>query len=303
LPNQPSTAPPPATAVAATPGGATPAAAAAADSIVDDAQSAAAGTRQAAKWFASALAAIPALGIVGSLIKGPGSAGFDPIILFFGLALAAAGAYLGIYFFSKVITPIPLEDRDMNPDADLSRLPGQPYGTNGELMTSLKDSRFAYARYQYRSEKAKVISAIATQTAADAEANAERMKNASDHDKANAALKQQALDAKAHADQSRSEAAARAAASAGADQEAIIWANQVQGIEKIRTQAFHLKASDLVGKRFREAQRAAILAAVLVAFGVFLLAIAPKQAAAGPSQSVVTLHVSIEKPTPTSRSH
>src|SRR5438876_8061213 len=119
----------------------------AADAIVDDAQSAVACIRQTAKWFASALAAIPALGIVGSLIKGPGSAGFDPLLLLLGLASAAAGAYLGIRFFSRVLTPLPLEDKDMNlsGDSSLGRLPGQPYSSYQELLNDLVDSRNAYA--------------------------------------------------------------------------------------------------------------------------------------------------------------
>jgi len=45
------------------------------DEMVDDAQTAAGGLRKTAQWIASALAAIPALGIVSSLIKGPGDAG------------------------------------------------------------------------------------------------------------------------------------------------------------------------------------------------------------------------------------
>src|SRR2546430_12050898 len=94
----------------------------AADSVVDDAQSAAAGIRQAAKWIASALAAIPALAVVGNIVKGPGDAGFQAPLLLVGVVLAAAGAYLGIYFFSEVLAPVPLEDVNLQ-GFDMSHLP------------------------------------------------------------------------------------------------------------------------------------------------------------------------------------
>jgi hypothetical protein len=287
--------------LAASPGGAAPAGVAAADSIVDDAQAAAAGTRQAAKWFASALAAVPALGIVGSLIKGPGSAGFDPLLLLFGLALGVAGAFVGIYFFSRVFTPIPLEDAQIDPATDLSRLPGQPFASYQALKVALDRGRIAFSQNQYASVRANVFAASAGKLAADAEAYAKQLEAETAYHKDDNALKQRAEQARLDADQKRLAAAAAAATAAAAAEQVTTWINQVQGLEKIRTQLFHLKASDVVGKRFREAQRGAIFAAVLVTFGVFLVAVAPRQSASSPSNSSINLHVTFDQSTPSPR--
>src|SRR5919108_996497 len=99
------------------------AAATPADDIVDDAASAAAGTRQAARWIASALGAIPGLAILASLVRAPGDEGFFPWRLILGVAFAAAGATLAIWTLARVLTPVPLSDDDMQ-DFDMRRVPG-----------------------------------------------------------------------------------------------------------------------------------------------------------------------------------
>lgn len=263
-----------------------------ADAVVDDAQSAASGIRQAAKWIASALAAIPALGIVGNLIKGPGDAGFNAPLLFAGVIIAAAGAYLGIYLFSRVLTPIPLGDVDLA-IFDMSHLPGQPFQSYVDLSVALAGSRDAYHRDWHAAEKAKVFSDSAGAEATATENFASQLEAALSNDTSNAVLKQRAADARKDADLRRALATERAGEAAAADEQATIWLSQLHGLEKIRTQAFQLQASTEVGSRFRQAQLWAIVATGLVAIGVSLLAISPKQKpepAATSAVSLVTIH-------------
>jgi hypothetical protein len=276
------------------------------DEIVDDAQRATVGIRKAAMWIATALAAIPALGIVGNLIKGPGDAGFDGRWLFVGVIFAAGGAYLGIYHFAKVITPVPLEDRDLIgrrakageteavPGFDLTRLRGQPFESYGELIDALVPTKHQHARDQALADDAKFTSLTANSTATGAESIAMRAEADSSRAPSDANLKQKAVDARKEADVQRAAATASAEQSAAADQLATKWANQVQGMENIRTLAFHLKAADEVGSRFEAAKRWGIVAVALVAIGVFCIAMAPKQKSepvATPTVSLVTLNL------------
>jgi NAD(P)H-hydrate repair Nnr-like enzyme with NAD(P)H-hydrate dehydratase domain len=60
--------------------------------------------------------------------------------------------------------------------------------------------------------------------------------------------------------------------------------------DEIRARAYRLKAADEVGRRYRHAQVAAAIAAGLIAAGIVLLALAPKQNAA-PRSSAATIMV------------
>ena len=139
--------------------------------MVDDAQTAAGGLRKTAQWIASALAAIPALGIVSSLIKGPGDAGYSVPLLLGGVVLAAIGAYLGIYWFSNVLAPLALEDVTVA-GFDMRRLPGNPYANYAALTKALDDRRNDHIQSQADAEDAKVVSEAAGADAAAAEAHA-----------------------------------------------------------------------------------------------------------------------------------
>jgi hypothetical protein len=258
--------------------------------IVDEARSAAGGTRQAAKWMASALAAIPALAVVGNLIKGPGEGGFDALLLFVGVGAAAAGAYLGIYLFSTVLEPVPLKDLDLA-TFDMANVPGQPFKSYEHLRSNLDKRIGDHARARKRADYAKVYAVRAVEEAVGAEARVARTKadlaaNPSDPD-----LKDLAATAAHDSEAKAFRSGQLAGAAAAAEQEAVTFQHQVEGLERIRAQAFQLKASDEVSSRYARAKHEAIIAVGLVAIGVCLVAIAPKPKSEAATSSLVALHL------------
>lgn len=260
------------------------------DAVVDNALSAAAGTRQAAKWIASALGALPGLTIITTLIRAP-DAGINVLLLVFGVLIAAAGAYLGTLVFGDVMAPVPLRDVDLT-RYDMSLIPGQPYETYAELQADLSNARKARNDARHQANNAKVISAGAVGEAELAEKYAKGLEDRATKDPA---LKEQAKEAREVAREKQAAATAASGDTAAKEQQAVIWDKQLQGLEDIRAQAFKLKASEVVGARYNLAKLVGIAAVGLVAAGVILLALAPKTAPAetpGPAGvSLVTLNL------------
>jgi hypothetical protein len=64
--------------------------------------------------------------------------------------------------------------------------------------------------------------------------------------------------------------------------------NQLERLVAIRRDAYRLAATDEVRARFKAAQAVAVLAAVLIAAGVILLGLAPKEAPPSKPQSTTT---------------
>src|SRR6266508_179206 len=212
--------------------------------VVDEAVGAAAGTRTAARWLASALGGIPSLAILASIVRAPGDAGFDETKLAVGVALAVLGAIVGVLGFARVIAPVPLEDKDLR-GFDLTRIPGQPFTTFEELVKDMTDLRSGATGEEY-----------------EATGSLRASKRA---------------EVKAQQDESAAKTAEQAAADAAG---LGVWTEQLSRREAIRRDVYRLKAADEVGRRYLHARVAAVFAAGLIAAGVVLLRLSPKPKAA-----------------------
>jgi hypothetical protein len=248
----------------------------AATKVVDEAADAAESTRTTAKWIATALAAIPALGAVGALVRAPGDEGFDKEPLFLGILFAAAAAILGILAVARVLEPVLMSDRSLSNSAfDITKVPGHPYRSYTELLTSLRQLRATV-----RTDEADVA------TVKVAVANADAVAARADMDVAAAELsladapgdtaRQRALaDAKVRRDSAKASARVVAAVAAGRAEEHRLLDGQLLARESVRSRALRLATAEKVGERYRYALVAVGVAVALAAAGVFFLAIAP----------------------------
>jgi protein involved in polysaccharide export with SLBB domain len=257
--------------------------------VVDEARSAAAGTRSAAKWLASALGALPGIAVLGAIVRAPGDQGFDSSDLALGIAFAAAGGLVAVIAFARVAAPVRLEDKDLK-GFDLTRVPGQPYSSFRRLRSSLDDFR-AVAAADEREVRAKTRAASEAKAAAaaaeSAAVEAEAKSKAAPDDQA---LKAAATEARLHAEQADLAAEVTAATAAAAAETHKTWVEQFQRRDRIRAEAYRLKAADEVNDRFTLAQAAAVVAVALIAFGVYHLGLAPKpKAPEATAPTLVTL--------------
>lgn len=255
--------------------------------VVDEASAAADGTRKAARWIASAFGSIPGLAILSSVVRAPGTAGFDPIKLAVGVCLATIGAVIAVLGFARVIAPVPLEDRDLH-DLDLRRIPGQPYASFEDLDRDMNDLRSAAVEEEYRAAQSLRASLRAKTEADQSEAAAIEAERTAAADPDDTQLKQRAVDARQLAERMRHTASAKEAAAAADAAGRTSWEDQLMRRDEIRAKAYRLKAADEVGRRYRHAQVAAAIAAGLIAAGIVLLALAPKPSAAAHGSAVTT---------------
>ena len=261
--------------------------------VVDEAVAAAAGTRTAARWIASALGGIPSLAIVGSIVRAPGDTGFDAFELAMGVALAALGALVGVLGFARVIAPIPLEDKDLR-GFDLTRIPGQPYVKFEQLNKDMDDLRSAATSEEYEAAQSLRASKRAEVQAKQDEAVAKDTEEKAAAAPDDQALKQRALEARSRADESQREAAAKAAQATADAAGLAVWSEQLSRRDAIRGDAYRLKAADKVRRRYLEARIASVFSVGLIAAGVVLLGLAPNPKSA-PSETfprLVTLTLS-----------
>lgn len=246
--------------------------------VVDDALSAAEGTRTTAKWLASALGAIPSLAVVASIVRAPGDAGFDAALLSIGVVLAAAGAIVGVIAFARVLAPVGLEDTDVS-TVSFTRLPGQSFTSWPELADQLSRVRQSETAFGVKAKAAKRVAAFAQGQAEVAREELEAAEKRSADAPNDTELKDAARSAReAHLDAKRKAVKAADVASSRADDHELM-AVQLQRLLAIRRDAYRLAATDEVGARFRTAQAAAVIAALLIAAGVILLGLAPNDAA------------------------
>lgn len=266
---------------------------AAAPAFVDEAVAAAEGTRTAARWIASALGAIPSLAVLASIVRAPGDTGFDRTLLAVGVALAAAGAVIGVLGFAWVIAPVPLEDKDVE-DVDLRRIPGQPFTKFSDLNAELGQLRRGAAGMESKATASLVEAKRAEALAQSKEAAAKAAEAQAQAAPGDAALQTRAQGARASADETAENAAAAAATSAADNAELGQWQTQVTRRDSIRQDAYRLKAASEVGKRYLVARWGAVLSVALVAAGVVLLGLAPNPpvAAPAPALRLVTLTLS-----------
>lgn len=246
----------------------------ASSAVIDQAITAANGTRAVARWIASSLGAIPSLAVLASIVRAPGDSGFDTSQLALGVALASAGAVLGVLSFAWVALPVPLEDKDLK-DLDLRRIPGQPYTGFDQFSQSLERLRAAAAREQYDAATAldDANQAKATADTLDAAAKTAEEKAAAAPD--DATLRDAAAAARAGADQADAQASAKMAAATTAGDSATRWQAQIARRDSIRMDAYQLEASDVVRERFKAACLSAVVAVGLIAAGIVMLGVAP----------------------------
>jgi hypothetical protein len=274
----------------------TPEAAGAAAPAIEDALSAAEGTRTTARWIASALAGIPSLAIVASIVSGPGDNGFDTAELAVGIGLAAFGAVLGILAFAKVITPLSLEDIDFS-GFPMGRIPGCPFDKFADL-------KGAIASYQSTLGSGGTTLADAESNAARADAEAavaegvvtivlEKLKDAEDKSPEQLVLEKQASEAILHAQEKRNTAETADGAAKSLARTYQHSQGQLATAEAFRQNAYRLKEADEVRDRFDKARYLLLIVVACVAAGLVFVGIAPKPkaeaAAASETPTLVTL--------------
>jgi hypothetical protein len=256
--------------------------------VVDEATAAAAGTRQAARWIASALGGIPGLAIVGSIVTGPGDAGFSSNLLIAGVALSSAGALLGILFFGHVLTPVPLTDEDLK-GLVMSRVPGYADPTFEEMTNSIAEARGSTASQSDAENRADGAARLSEGLAVAAEAAAKRAAELLTQNPDSDDAKEAARRTQAEAERRRAEAGAEAGEAAAQTAYLALWKRRLAALESLRGQAFKLEAADVVRGRFKLAQGFCVLAVALVAAGLICLALAQEPKDEGSMPTLVTM--------------
>ena len=240
----------------------------------DEAAYSAAGLRTTARWIAAAFAGIPALTVVGALVRAPGDAGFDDGYLIPGVLLAALGAVVGILAFARVLEPIGLTDADIS-DAVLKQLPAARAETYAELRLSLEQARDDVGYQQVIASDAAGRGAAADAEAVAAEATVAQLE-ALLKDNPDPAKQAEATEARANARRLRAAAGAATAESKVAEEQLEVYEQSFEAFEGLRRLAYGLAGGEEVRQRYRLATKCSGLAVALVAVGVIFLAIAPK---------------------------
>jgi hypothetical protein len=242
--------------------------------VADEATQSAAGTRKAALWIATALGGIPAIGILTALVRSPGESGFQPEYLWPGILLAAIGALVALLAFARVITPLGLEDSKLM-GFDLTRVPGSPWNTfNDEFLSDIAKQRRAVALWNKQVDEAKEIANDAAKDATAAQKAAEDAKKEAAADPNNQTKQGDAAKAEARAAASKQDAS-ECEENAQVLAETSVWADQLKAYERIRGDAYRLKAADEVKSRYSDALIATVFAVLAIALGIGLLALAP----------------------------
>jgi hypothetical protein len=250
--------------------------------FVDEARASIDGTRKAAQWIASALGAIPSLAILAALVRAPGEAGFNGYLLVPGIFLAAAGALVGILAFADVLTPVPLTDEDLV-DFDMHRVPGHPFDSFDELRDSIDALRRAVQADGARVAAAEANAKQAEAESARAEAELKKAEAALAKNSKDPQLKQVVKTARDASDQKALEAREKAGLAAREARGLPVWSEELKARERLRAEAFRLKAADEVRRRFT---------VFLVALGIALLALAPNTVDDGEAPTLVSLKLS-----------
>ncbi|MFD8301517.1 hypothetical protein ACFV29_04030 [Streptomyces sp. NPDC059690] len=243
--------------------------------FVDEAVAAAEGTRSTARWIASSLGAIPSLAVLASVVRAPGDAGFDPAKLALGVGLASLGALVGVLGFAWVLAPVPLEDADLR-DLKLTRIPGQPYTTFADLDQSLQELRTAGTGLDHEAKQSRAAAKAADADAQQAEAAVPTAELAAEATPESEALRRDADKARADATHKRILASGKTREAESKEASLAEWRDQVSLRVAIRHNAYRLKATDVVGRRYRDALIAGAVSVATIAAGVTLLGLAPE---------------------------
>jgi hypothetical protein len=271
-----------------------------ATAVVDDARASAAGIRSTARWIAAAIAGIPTLALVTTLLKPPEGSSFEPWLLVPGVILAIAGALYGIIALGHVFEPVPVEDADLTGfrmgrvaeavDDSYTDLVGRVRNDSSSAAMASTRAQVAHARADVAQARATVMGDLAKQAEAALAANP-----------SDAGLKAYVRKARerllaatdAHASASGYAAAGDRALKAAQEQ----LANSV-GIRRV---VFALDAGDTLRGRYTRALGDVMEAGVAVATGIALVLLASQvedkdqTKTAGPETiSVVTLNLNPE---------
>jgi hypothetical protein len=195
-------------------------------------------------------------------------------MLLLGILLGLGGAVLGIYAFADVLTPIPLEE-DHVKHFPMGRIPGHHVENYDALATEIRDLGDAEGSRLEDIAQAKANKASAECAAAAAEAVAKSDEEASAKNKDNKNLKEAAVKARESFEALRLEAGHKAGQLAALEAGQEFWLAQLLARERVRSTVYLLVAADEVAKRYKKARETLIPAALLVALGVWFLALAP----------------------------
>lgn len=255
----------------------------------DESHALAGGLRSTARWTAAAFAGIPSLAVIGALIRAPGDAGFDDELLIAGVALAAAGALVGILAFAQVLKPTGTSDADFAPgDEVMALLPEARFDSFAALRQRLEETRDDVGAKRVVASDAAAYAAAAKARAVQAEAASAAL-DALLGDEPPSDKQEEARVARATARELRTEAGATVASSAVARNELALAEQQLASYEALRRAAYGVQTGRTVHGHYRTANAFTVLAVGLVAAGVICLALAPKPKSETVTAQLVTL--------------
>jgi hypothetical protein len=246
--------------------------------VADEVSSAAAGTRKAALWIASALGGIPALAIIGALVRAPGESGFSAPLLALGIGSAAIGAAIGIFAFARVIEPVAVSDQKvLDAEFDVSRVIGHPFTDYQEVLDRLEIASAELTRKTYLASDAAGWAKAAEAHAARAEVAVKEAEEAlADAPEPERPERTRELEqAKRLRDAAKARATAFVAEAAVVEETRSLEQRVVNSLERVRAQVFMLHSSDRVRARYDDARATVPIAVMLVAVGIFCLGMAP----------------------------
>ena len=256
-----------------TPGATAAAPQTATQEVIDDARHAAQGLRSSALWVGTALAAIPSIALVGTLLKPPDGTSFTPWMLAVGVLLATGGALLGILALATVNKPVAIEDYQLD-GFRMTRIVEAVDNDYDTLLERIRRTNQAVADAATRAVDLHLRADLATAALTTATALAEKLQalakgsnSSTAHDDANAAR-----DALSAASAAAGQAAGLAAA---ADRMRDHTEKQLAAALSIRKSVFSLVATDVVSRRYNDALGGVAVAAVAVAAGVALIVLSP----------------------------
>ena len=255
-----------------------PKAAAATEAEVrDDARFAAAGIRVAARWIAAALAGIPTLALVTTLLKPPEAGTFDASLLAGGVILATLGVLFGILALARVFEPVALEDADIQ-DPILRRIPEAVDANYDALVERIQrvhqEASDAHIRLRLAEARREAETARLAVAAEHAKAAEEALvKNPTDPGVGEFAAQARAALQAATARKADKAAGAAALTRAADHAERVLNASV-----SIRRVAFALAAGDVLRQRYERALSYLFVAALAVALGVACILAAPLEA-------------------------
>jgi len=262
-------------------------------SLVEDATSAAAGLRSTARWVASALAAIPSVAILATLLKPPEGEQFDDGRLFVALALAAAAALLGIIYLWRVLRPAQLKETDLD-GFEMAALPNAPFGTIDELRDSAKGAHHAVADKQVLVGDAEADAAFAKARSDQAKAALETIEKQLKDNPNDPGLQDLARVKRGEWSKLDLESGALAALAASSGRVLKGKEDQLNARIALLRDAYRLKTTEIVASKYKDALVACGFAVAMIALAIFLLLTAPKKGDEPFSPTLVKLNLSDE---------